>query len=286
MPSMHCSDRASMSEDDGSLDLDAYLRRIEYAGERAPSRATLDALHLAHATHIPFENLDILLGRPIRLDLASLQAKLVAGRRGGYCFEQNLLFAAALGRLASRSRSSPRACGFGTDVAAAAHAHDAAGRGRRRPRGSPTSASAPSACCCRCRSATASFATVRMDVRIADEAGLRVLQSSQRRGLGRSLRVHAGAAASASTTRSRTTTRRRIRRRGSSRSLTAQRIAPDVRRMLRDRDYSEHRGDADHAPDARRRRRGARRAGRQFGLRFPRGTRFARADDSCRAHRR
>ena len=56
----------------------------------------MNALHLAHATHIPFENLDILLGRPIRLDLASLQAKLVAGRRGGYCFEHNLLFGAVL----------------------------------------------------------------------------------------------------------------------------------------------------------------------------------------------
>jgi N-hydroxyarylamine O-acetyltransferase len=56
----------------------------------------LRELHLAHATHIPFENLDILLGRPIQLDLESLQAKLVHGKRGGYCFEQNLLFAAAL----------------------------------------------------------------------------------------------------------------------------------------------------------------------------------------------
>ena len=53
------------------------------------------AVHLAHATHIPFENLDILLGQPIRLDLESLQTKLVT-RRGGYCFEQNILMAAAL----------------------------------------------------------------------------------------------------------------------------------------------------------------------------------------------
>ena len=85
-----------MPEPDSLIDLAAYFERIAYAGDRMPSRATLDALHLAHATHIPFENLDILLGRPIRLDLASLQAKLVRGRRGGYCFEQNRLFAAAL----------------------------------------------------------------------------------------------------------------------------------------------------------------------------------------------
>jgi N-hydroxyarylamine O-acetyltransferase len=81
------------------LDLAAYLRRIGYAGSLEPTRTTLDALHAAHATSIPFENLDILLGRPIRLDLESVQAKLVAGRRGGYCFEQNALFAAVLEQL-------------------------------------------------------------------------------------------------------------------------------------------------------------------------------------------
>jgi len=81
------------------LDLDAYLRQIDYRGDLAPTRAALDALHVAHATHIPFENLDVVQGRPIRLDLASLQAKLVGAARGGYCFEQNLLFAAVLERL-------------------------------------------------------------------------------------------------------------------------------------------------------------------------------------------
>ena len=78
------------------LDLDAYLARIGYEGERTPSVATLTALHLAHATHIPFENLDVLLGQRILLDTESLQAKLVVAKRGGYCFEQNTLFGAAL----------------------------------------------------------------------------------------------------------------------------------------------------------------------------------------------
>lgn len=82
-----------------ALDLEAYLARIGYSGRLQPDPAVLEAIHLAHATHIPFENLDILLQRPIRLDLSSLQAKLVAGRRGGYCFEQNLLFSAVLRRL-------------------------------------------------------------------------------------------------------------------------------------------------------------------------------------------
>jgi N-hydroxyarylamine O-acetyltransferase len=53
-------------------------------------------MHLAHATHIPFENLDVLLGRSIRLDLESLQAKLIRRKRGGYCFEQNSLLAKVL----------------------------------------------------------------------------------------------------------------------------------------------------------------------------------------------
>ena len=82
-----------------ALDLEAYLGRIGYSGRLQPDPAVLEAIHLAHATHIPFENLDVLLKRPIRLDLASLQDKLVRGGRGGYCFEQNLLFSAVLQRL-------------------------------------------------------------------------------------------------------------------------------------------------------------------------------------------
>jgi len=81
------------------LDLDAYLRRI---GLKEPPRsdlAGLRALHLAHATTIPFENLDIQMGLPIHLDLASLQSKLVRQRRGGYCFEHNTLFQAVLKEL-------------------------------------------------------------------------------------------------------------------------------------------------------------------------------------------
>ncbi len=78
------------------LDLEAYLRRIGLEAAPAPDLAGLKALHGAHATSIPFENLDIQMGLPIRLDLASLQAKLVQRRRGGYCFEHNSLFFAVL----------------------------------------------------------------------------------------------------------------------------------------------------------------------------------------------
>ena len=76
--------------------IDKYLQRLAYLGDLRPSYATLEALHLAHATHIPFENIDVLLGRPVDLALEALQRKLVDSRRGGYCFEQNLLFAAVL----------------------------------------------------------------------------------------------------------------------------------------------------------------------------------------------
>jgi N-hydroxyarylamine O-acetyltransferase len=82
--------------DDTTIDLDAYFARIGYDGPRTPTLETLKAIHHAHALTIPFENLDVLAKRPINLDLASLQKKLVADRRGGYCFEVNALFAAAL----------------------------------------------------------------------------------------------------------------------------------------------------------------------------------------------
>jgi N-hydroxyarylamine O-acetyltransferase len=98
------------------VDLSAYARRIEYGGAWTPTLETLQGLHFAHATHIPFENLDVLLRRPIRLDLESLWAKLVTGGRGGYCFEQNALFAAVLEaagfrltRLAARVRAGSAA---------------------------------------------------------------------------------------------------------------------------------------------------------------------------------
>jgi N-hydroxyarylamine O-acetyltransferase len=78
------------------MDLQAYLRRVGYSGDVRPTRAVLEALHLAHATHILFENLDVLLGRPVSLALKDIEAKLVHGGRGGYCFEHNTLFAAVL----------------------------------------------------------------------------------------------------------------------------------------------------------------------------------------------
>jgi N-hydroxyarylamine O-acetyltransferase len=78
------------------LDLPAYFARIGWNGSRTPTLATLAALLERHMRAIPFENLDVLLRRPVRLDLDALQSKLVGARRGGYCFEHATLFAAAL----------------------------------------------------------------------------------------------------------------------------------------------------------------------------------------------
>jgi N-hydroxyarylamine O-acetyltransferase len=81
------------------LDLDAYLARIGYSGDRTPTPATLRALVYAHTTTIPFENLESILGRPVPLDLESLQDTMTRHQRGGYCYETVGLFAAALERL-------------------------------------------------------------------------------------------------------------------------------------------------------------------------------------------
>ena len=76
--------------------LDNYLTRIGYRDLLAADYATLAALQIAHLDAIPFEAFDPFLRHPVKLDLPSLQAKLVDSHRGGYCFEQNLLFKAAL----------------------------------------------------------------------------------------------------------------------------------------------------------------------------------------------
>jgi N-hydroxyarylamine O-acetyltransferase len=74
-----------------SVDLEKYFARIEYSGPQTRSVETLAALTLAHVSHIPFENLDVLLGRGICLDDEAVDAKLISAQRGGYCFEQNTL---------------------------------------------------------------------------------------------------------------------------------------------------------------------------------------------------
>ncbi|MGV8997792.1 MAG: arylamine N-acetyltransferase family protein [Parvibaculaceae bacterium] len=79
-----------------SIDLDAYFNRIGYTGPCAPTLETLRVLHFAHTMAVPFENLTVLSGAPVLIDLPSLQKKIVGDNRGGYCFEVNGFFAAVL----------------------------------------------------------------------------------------------------------------------------------------------------------------------------------------------
>jgi N-hydroxyarylamine O-acetyltransferase len=76
-----------------------YFRRISYTGNRVMCPQTLKQLHRHHVLAIPFENLDVHLGRPILLDEDSLYKKIVLGNRGGYCYEMNGLFAIYLQQL-------------------------------------------------------------------------------------------------------------------------------------------------------------------------------------------
>jgi N-hydroxyarylamine O-acetyltransferase len=80
------------------LDVPAYLGRLGLSVLPGPTAAALGELHRKHVAAIPYENLDIIAGGGVDLSLPALQAKLVARRRGGYCFEHNTLFAAALER--------------------------------------------------------------------------------------------------------------------------------------------------------------------------------------------
>lgn len=87
-----------------TFDLDAYLARL-----RLPARVTLDAeglgrLQRSHRLAIPFENLDVMLGRPIRITSDAVFDKLVTRGRGGFCFEHGRLFGDALAALGFAAR--------------------------------------------------------------------------------------------------------------------------------------------------------------------------------------
>ncbi|TKC92552.1 arylamine N-acetyltransferase [Trinickia terrae] len=91
-----------IQETSRGLDLDPYFERIGYGGPRTPTLDVLRELQWLHPQSIPFENLDPISGRRVRVDLPSVADKLVRRRRGGYCFEQNTLFAHVLTQLGFR----------------------------------------------------------------------------------------------------------------------------------------------------------------------------------------
>ncbi|NVH76405.1 arylamine N-acetyltransferase [Paraburkholderia sp. JPY432] len=82
-----------------SVNLENYFARIGYQGPRAATLEVLRAIHLLHPAAIPFENLNPLTRQPVRLELEAIERKLVTQKRGGYCFEQNILFANVLMQL-------------------------------------------------------------------------------------------------------------------------------------------------------------------------------------------
>jgi N-hydroxyarylamine O-acetyltransferase len=89
------------------VNLNAYFERIGFAGSIAPTLATLEAIHALHPAAIPHENLDPVMGVPVKLDQASLEHKLLHARRGGYCFEQNMLLRNILRELDFTVRTYP-----------------------------------------------------------------------------------------------------------------------------------------------------------------------------------
>ncbi|HJV91661.1 MAG TPA: arylamine N-acetyltransferase [Holophagaceae bacterium] len=98
------------------LRLDDYLTRVGLPRPAGPGLQALTDLHEAHVRAIPFENVDIQLGRSISLALPDLEAKLVRGGRGGYCFEQNTLFRAALEAVGFQVEAFEARVRTGTDL--------------------------------------------------------------------------------------------------------------------------------------------------------------------------
>src|SRR5215208_3894293 len=100
------------------MNVDAYLKRINYSGPLAPAAETLRALQVAHLLAVPFENLSIHACEPILLEEDALFTKIVDRRRGGFCYELNGLFAGLL-----------RALGFDVAMLAAGVARPGGGFG-------------------------------------------------------------------------------------------------------------------------------------------------------------
>lgn len=89
----------SNSTQAASPDIKAYFKRLGYNGKQTPELEVLEAIHLLHPQIIPFENLNPLLRLPVMLDLRSLEEKLIHSKRGGFCFEHNLLLSHMLREL-------------------------------------------------------------------------------------------------------------------------------------------------------------------------------------------
>jgi N-hydroxyarylamine O-acetyltransferase len=93
---LHFPEHDEIREVPEKMNIDAYLKRINYSGSLEPTAETLRALQVAHLFAVPFENLSIHAGEPIVLNEDALFGKIVENRRGGFCYEANGLFASLL----------------------------------------------------------------------------------------------------------------------------------------------------------------------------------------------
>src|SRR5215475_3747002 len=84
------------------MDIDAYLDRIGLKARPAPTLEGLTTLHRAHLRAIPYEDLDVQLGRPVTIERPPIYDKIVGRHRGGWCYEMNGIFGWALGELGFR----------------------------------------------------------------------------------------------------------------------------------------------------------------------------------------
>jgi len=257
------------------VDQEAYFRRIGWAGPREPTLPVLESLVLAHAAHIPFENLDVLTGQGIDLDPVHIDSKLIRSRRGGYCFEQNALFACVLEQLGFKVTRLAARVRYRTD--------------RVLPRthmtlrvdldGTPLLADVGFG-------ADGLLLPVTLDgtesaqfawtYRVVDEGAAQVLQS--RRGNSwedlYAFTREPQLAVDYEVANHYTSTHPMSR---FTQMLTAQTLAPDVRRILRDREYTEDRGAASTTRVIRDDDELLAVLAQSFGLEFPAGTRFVRA---------
>jgi N-hydroxyarylamine O-acetyltransferase len=101
-PNQQTWQEPTISRGRSALDLHSYLRRINYSGPLTANLQTLKSIHFNHSLHIPFENLDPLLHKEVKIDMGSIQKKLVTDERGGWCFEQNSLLLEILKSLGFR----------------------------------------------------------------------------------------------------------------------------------------------------------------------------------------
>ena len=86
------------------MEIGRYFNRIKFSGEAKPDAETLKQLHLQHMLNIPFENLDIHLGRKIILEPELLFEKIVEKKRGGFCYEMNGLFYEVLSAIGYKAK--------------------------------------------------------------------------------------------------------------------------------------------------------------------------------------